>query len=182
MYGKTDVPVLDGGYPAWKAAGHDTDMSLTSGKGDQQGNFTAKMRRGGWAASMDHICRAKNDKEIQLWDTREPDDWSGEKKKGNAKRADRIPWATFQSWKEYRGKIDDKPTGFKTTAEIQKVIDKFKLDPANDQIFYCQSGVRTTTGIFTLYLMGWDLDRLQNYDGSWLERSFHERNPIASGE
>jgi thiosulfate/3-mercaptopyruvate sulfurtransferase len=182
MYGKTDVRVLDGGYPAWRAAGHDTDMSLTSDKGDQQGNFTAKMRRGGWAASMDDICRAKNDKEIQLWDTRELDEWSGEKKKGNAKRAGRIPWATFQSWKEYRVKIDDKPTGFKTTAGIQKVIDKFKLDPAKDQIFYCQSGVRTTTGIFALYLMGWDLDRLHNYDGSWLERSFHERNPIASGE
>jgi thiosulfate/3-mercaptopyruvate sulfurtransferase len=182
MYGKTDVRVLDGGYPAWKAAGYDTDMSLTSNKPDKQGNFTAQPRRPGWVASMDDVWRAKTDESIQLWDTREPDEWTGSKKKGNAARAGRIPWSTFQSWKEYRVKIDDKPTGFKTAAEIQKVIDKFGMDPSKDQIFYCQSGVRTTTGIFALYLMGWDPDHLMNYDGSWLEWSYHEANPVATGE
>ena len=50
-----------------------------------------------------------------------------------------------------------------------------------DQVFYCQSGVRTTTHIFSLYLMGWDLDRLHNYDGSWIEWSYYEQNPIKSG-
>ncbi len=29
--------------------------------------------------------------------------------------------------------------------------------------------------------MGWDVDRLHNYDGSWLEWSYHEQNPIATG-
>ena len=88
---------------------------------------------------------------------------AAEKYKG-FERAGRVPWASFQSWKEYRVNVDDRPTGFKTAAEIQKVIENFNMNPDKDQIFYCQSGVRTTTAIFMLYLMGWDPDRLKNYD------------------
>jgi thiosulfate/3-mercaptopyruvate sulfurtransferase len=183
LYGKEDVRVLDGGYYAWKMAGYDTDTALLGTKDVKPGNFVAKPRRNGWVASMDDVWRAKTSDQIQVWDTREPNEWDGSTKKGNAKRAGRIPWAEFQSWKEFRTKPDgEHPTGFKTAAEIQKVIDKFKMDEGKDQIFYCQSGVRTTTGIFALYLMGWDIDRLHNYDGSWLEWSFHEGNPIASGK
>lgn len=147
----------------------DTDRSLTSGKGDKKGNFASKHRRPGWVASMDDLWRALTSKDIQLWDAREPAEWTGSEKKGNAKRAGRVPWASFQSWKEFRVNVDDRPTGFKTAAEIQKVIENFNMNPDKDQIFYCQSGVRTTTAIFMLYLMGWDPDRLKNYDGSWLE-------------
>lgn len=181
LYGKTDVRVLDGGYPAWKAAGHDTDMSLTRGKADRRGDFVAELPRRGWNASMDDVWRARTSQDIQLWDTREPDEWSGATTVGDATRAGRIPWANFQSWQEYRVAIDDKPTGFKTAPETQAVIDEFAMSPDKDQIFYCQSGVRTTTAIFTLYLMGWDPDRLHNYDGSWLEWSYNEDNPIVVG-
>ncbi len=175
-FGKTDVRVLDGGMPAWKEAGYDTDIFAPDAP--KPGNFVASMPKGGWIAQMSDIWRGKTDADVQLWDTREKDEWSGAKKKGNAKRAGRIPWAEFQSWKEFRVKVGDKPTGFKNAAEIQKVIDSFKMDKNKDQIFYCQSGVRTTTGIFALYLMGWDLDRLHNYDGSWLEWSYHADNPL----
>ena len=41
--------------------------------------------------------------------------------------------------------------------------------------------MRTTTHIFALYLMGWDLDRLLNYDGSWIEWSYYEQNPVEAG-
>ena len=182
LYGKTDVRVLDGGYRAWKAAGYDTDMSLTRSRGGNKGSLLAEQPRPGWIASMEDVRRAQTSEDIQLWDTREPDEWSGAAKKGIARRAGRIPWATFQSWQEYRLTIDEKPAGFKTAAEIQAVIDKFAMNPGKDQIFYCHSGVRTTSAIFTLYLMGWDPDRLHNYDGSWLEWSYHEDNPISTGQ
>ena len=50
LYGKTDVRVLDGGYPAWKAAGYGVDMSPSRGTGAGTGHFVAKERgvfRGG---------------------------------------------------------------------------------------------------------------------------------------
>jgi len=182
LYGKTDVRVLDGGYPAWKAAGHGRDMSLTRAKGGKTGNFVARQRPSGWLASMDDVRRARTLKEIRVWDAREPAEWSGAEKKGNARRAGRIPWAAFQSWKDYRVEVDGKPTGFKSAPEIQQVIDRFRMDPRDQHIFYCQSGVRSTTAVFALYLMGWDPDRLYNYEGSWLEWSYHEGNPVLTGQ
>jgi thiosulfate/3-mercaptopyruvate sulfurtransferase len=182
LYGKTDVRVLDGGYPAWKAAGYDTDLSLTRGSADRRGNFVAESPRQGWKADMDDVWQAQASEDIQLWDTREPEEWSGARTVGNARRGGRVPWANFQNWREYRVALDDTPLSFKTAPEIQAVIDEFGMSPDKDQIFYCQSGVRTTTAIFTLYLMGWDPDRLHNYDGSWLEWSYDEDNPIAVGE
>jgi thiosulfate/3-mercaptopyruvate sulfurtransferase len=182
LYGKTDVRVLDGGYAAWKTAGHPGDLSLTRGSADRRGDFVAKPRRSGWVAQMADVWRAQTSKDVQVWDNREPAEWSGAEKKGNARRAGRIPWAVFQSWKEYRLQVDGKPVGFKPAAEIQQVIDKFKMDRGKEHIFYCHSGVRSTTPVFVLYLMGWDVDRLHNYDGSWLEWSYHEQNPIATGQ
>ena len=182
LYGKTDVRVLDGGYFGWKEAGYDTDMGGSPDR-PNDGTFTATSRLNGWTANMGDIYMAKTDETIQLWDTRGTEEWTGEKRKGASKRAGRIPWSNaLQSWKEFRTKIDDHPTAFKTAAEIQQVIDKFGIDPTKDQIFYCQSGVRTTTNIFALYLMGWDTALLHNYDGSWLEWAYFEENPIATGE
>ncbi len=131
---------------------------------------------------MADVWRAQTSKDVQVWDNREPAEWSGVEKKGNARRAGRIPWAVFQSWKEYRLEVDGNPAGFKPAVEIQQVIDKFQMDRGKEQIFYCHSGVRSTTPVFVLYLMGWDVDRLHNYDGSWLEWSYHEQNPIATGQ
>ena len=182
LYGKTDVRVLDGGYAGWKAAGYEADTSLSRGKGEGTGNFMAKERRSGWVAEMDDVRRGQTSKRVRVWDTREPEEWSGAHKKANARRAGRVPWAAFQSWKEYRQEVDGKPAGFKTAAEVQQVIDKFKMDRRDDNIFYCHSGVRSTTGVFVLYIMGWDPDRLRNYDGSWLEWSYYEGNPILTGQ
>jgi thiosulfate/3-mercaptopyruvate sulfurtransferase len=183
LYGKTDVRILDGGYEAWKAAGYDTEMGGGLDKGTKMGNFTAKPRVGGMVWSMDDIWRAKTDDHIQVWDTREPDEWSGAKLKKGAFRKGRIPWSTFLSWKDFRKKVNDKtPTEFRTAEEIAKVIKDNGIDMNKEQVFYCQSGVRTTTHIFSLYLMGWDMAKLHNYDGSWIEWSFHEKNPLVVDE
>jgi thiosulfate/3-mercaptopyruvate sulfurtransferase len=181
MYGKTDVRVLDGGYQGWKAVGYDTDMALTSPKAKRVGTFTAKPRNEFLVASMEDVWRAKTDPEIQLWDTREGDEWSGEKLKKGAFRKGRIPWAEFFNWKEFKEPAADgekNPTLFKNASAMKQVVKKHGMDPGKKQIFYCQSGVRTTTHMFSLYLLGWDPEMLANYDGSWIEWSFHEKNPI----
>ncbi len=182
LYGKTDLRVLDGGYPAWKAIRPGTDTPCARAKGRKTGDFVAKQRGSGWLAGMDDVRRGEARKRVHVWDTREPEEWSGAEKKGSARRAGRVPWATFQSWKEYRVEVDGKPTGFKSAPEIRQVIDRFKMDPRDEHIFYCQSGVRSTTAVFALWLMGWDPDRLYNYEGSWLEWSYHESNPVLTGE
>jgi thiosulfate/3-mercaptopyruvate sulfurtransferase len=77
MYGKTDVRILDGGYEAWKAADYDTEMGGGVDKGTKEGNFTAKAATPGMVWEMNKIAEAKECETTQLWDTREPDEWSG---------------------------------------------------------------------------------------------------------
>jgi thiosulfate/3-mercaptopyruvate sulfurtransferase len=181
LYGKTDTRVLDGGYPAWNAVFPGPAPAPARGRGEKTGNFVARQRRSGWRAGMEDVRRAEARPRVRVWDTREPEEWSGTEKKGGARRAGRVPWAAFQSWKEYRVEVGGKPTGFKSAPEIRQVIERFKMDPRDEQIFYCHSGVRSTTAIFALWLLGWDPDRLYNYEGSWLEWSYHESNPVLTG-
>jgi thiosulfate/3-mercaptopyruvate sulfurtransferase len=182
LYGKTDVRVLDGGYPSWKGMFPGTDAPGARAKGGKTGNFVARQRGSGWLADMDDVRRGEAGKRVRVWDAREPSEWSGAEKRGTAHRAGRVPWAAFQSWKEYRVEVDGQPTAFKSAQEIRQVIDRFNMDPRDQHIFYCQSGVRSATAVFALWLMGWDPDRIYNYEGSWLEWSYHDSNPVLTGQ
>ncbi len=182
LYGKTDCRVLDGGYQAWKKAGYDTDI-LAPDLPKEPGNFTAKLAMPGWSVSVTTIWRCKTSKDYQLWDTRGNKEWTGAKLKKGAYAKGRIPWAKHLDWPEFKKPVEEggKPTEFKTAAEIAKVIAKYGMDKNKHQVFYCQSGVRTTTEIFALYLMGWDPGLLHNYDGSWIEWSYYHKNLPDSG-
>jgi thiosulfate/3-mercaptopyruvate sulfurtransferase len=177
LYGKT-ARVLDGGFQAWKAAGYDTDTLAPSGPA--AGNFTAKAPNPRLTAVMADVAAAQKDANIQVFDTREKPEWAGEELKKGAFRKGRIPWATFFNWKEFKKPVaeGEKFTEFKPAAEATQVLAKFGVDKAKDQIFYCQSAVRTTTHIFVMYMLGYDMNKVRNYDGSWIEWSFHETNPV----
>ncbi|HZD54956.1 MAG TPA: hypothetical protein VE080_01755, partial [Candidatus Aquicultoraceae bacterium] len=60
-------------------------------------------------------------------------------------------------------------------------LQKLGFDPGKDQYFYCQSGVRTTQVLFALYLSGWELSKLHNYDSSWIGWSKDEGLPLEAG-
>ncbi len=182
LYGKTDCRVLDGGYPAWKAEGYDTDI-LAPDLPKDPGDFSATTALNGWWVSMSTIWRSKTDKDYQLWDTRGDSEWTGKKLKKGAYAKGRIPWAKHCDWPAFKKPVKEggNDTEFKTAAEIAKVIEEYGFDRSKQQIFYCQSGVRTTTEMFALYLMGWDPAQLHNYDGSWIEWSYFHKNLPESG-
>lgn len=177
LYGKSDTRVLDGGFQAWKQAGYKTNFFAPSRQ--KPGNFTAALPIPGWSVSMNEVWLCKSDRDCQLWDTREKDEWTGEKLMWGAYRKGRIPWAKFLNWSEFKRPTVDggNPAEFKSAAEIQKVIEENGLDREKHQIFYCQVGVRSAVNMFALYLLGWDPARLHNYDGSWAEWSYYDQNP-----
>ncbi|MEK6695705.1 MAG: hypothetical protein AABY98_00945 [Candidatus Deferrimicrobiota bacterium] len=47
--------------------------------------------------------------------------------------------------------------------------------------YYGKSGVRSTQGLFALYLSGWPLEKLHNYDSSWIGWSKDDRLPLEAG-
>jgi thiosulfate/3-mercaptopyruvate sulfurtransferase len=175
-HGKNDVRVLNGGLQAWRSTGLPIERGPI-GQLRRPGNFTAQAGLGFVIASTELVRDSQSNPNLRLWDTREPEEWSGAKRKWGAKRAGRIPWSTFLSWKTFRHS-DSERTTFRSAEAISAAIECHGLDPAQRHIFYCQSGVRTTTAIFALYLMGWDPAHLINYCGSWIEWSRDPANPI----
>jgi len=170
-YGKTDVQVLDGGLQAWRAAGLPLAWgcpAATGGRGE--GTFTARAHAGLPVAEISLVLEARRDPGIQLWDTRDEAEWSGRRRLRGARRAGRIPWANHLDWRLFRHGARHH-TRFRAREELVAVCERHGLDPARRQIFYCQSGVRTTAVIFALHRLGWDPQQLFNYDGSWREWS-----------
>ena len=176
-HGKTDVRVLNGGLQAWRSAGLAIKRGPT-GQPRRPGTFIARGGLGFGIAGTQLVRSAESSAGLRIWDTREPEEWSGAKRKWGAKRAGRIPWGTFLSWKAFRHSGSE-GSAFRSAEAISSAIACHGLDPAQRHIFYCQSGVRTTTAIFALYLMGWDPAHLLNYCGSWIEWSRDPANPIA---
>ena len=190
LYGKTDVRVLDGGLGAWEAAGFPTEHgqaprapSTVSGPrgGSSRGFVAAEPGRAGAAvATMEEVRAASQPGgSAQPWDDdRGTGEWTGVVQLGAASRAGRIPGARRARWQDFR--VLPQGGQFVSAAAARAAVAALGMDRGRPQIFYCQSGVRTTQLIFVLYLLGWDTAKLRNYDGSWLEWSYYTQNPIVT--
>ena len=171
-YGKTDVRVLDGGIKAWKNAGYSTDL-VAGGKAARPGTWVAKLTYPAMRVDTPEILALKDRTDAQLWDVREDKEFCGTRAKKGAFRAGRIPWGVQADWVIV--KMKDNDAEWLTAAEVQKTIEKLGFDQGKQQYFYCQSGVRTTQMISTLYALGWPMEKLHNYDGSWIGWSMDEQ-------
>jgi len=177
-YGKTDVRILDGGINAWTRAGYGTDM-VTGGKATRQGTWVAKVSYPTLRVDTPEILGTKDRADVQLWDVRGDSEFCGNEIKQGAHRAGRIPWAVQADYVLVKTKENE--SEWLPAAEVQKTVEKLGMDRNKPQYFYCQSGVRCTNWISTLYAMGWPLEKLHNYDGSWIVWSLDEKLPIEKG-
>ncbi len=169
LYGKSDVRMLDGGLTAWKEAGHDVER----GRGrsaPKTGNFVATPAVAGWTANMADVAQGRSHPGTRVWDARDAREWNGSVRVGGLP-AGRIAWARYIGWRAFRRVDQGRPSEFRTAAEVDALLRQAGFEPGHDHIFYCHSGVRAATPLFTLYLMGFPVERLHLYDGSWMEWS-----------
>lgn len=152
-YGKSGVRILDGGIQAWKAAGFPVEILPPAAK-PKPGNFVAAVTHPGLRVDTSDIVALHDHPTAQLWDTRSLKEFTGEEQKRGAYSAGRIPGSRHSEWVLFKKK---------------------------DQYFYCQSGVRSTQGLFALYLAGWPLEKLHNYDSSWIGWSKDDSLPMEAG-
>ena len=169
LYGKPDVRVLDGGLDAWKDAGYAIERGPGRSAG-RTGNFVAAPALAAWTAGMADVYQGRSNAGTQVWDAREIVEWDGSKRIGGLP-AGRIDWAQYIGWKDFRRSAEGRPSEFRTAAEIDALLTQSGFEPGHDHIFYCHSGVRAATPLFALYLMGFPVERLHLYDGSWIEWS-----------
>lgn len=177
-YGKTDVRILDGGIKAWTRAGYATDL-VAGGTAARPGIWVAKVTYPRLRVDTPEILALKDRADGQLWDVREDKEFCGNSIKEGAFRAGRIPWGVQADYVLVKTKANE--SEWRPAAEVQKTMEKLGFDSNKQQYFYCQSGVRCTSWISTLYALGWPMEKLHNYDGSWIAWSKDEKLPIEKG-
>jgi len=171
--------LLDGGIEAWKARGYPTQ--LTSPR-IMRASFKlpAAAQVKSLLATLEEVKEAIHDPHKVILDDRSRKQYLGEEREEGTARAGHIPGAVWVEWKETR-----MPEGFfkgywQPAEEIRKIYADQGITPDKDIYIYSRAGLRATHSLAALYLVGYPLEKLHLYAGSWMEWS-RSQEPIATG-
>jgi thiosulfate/3-mercaptopyruvate sulfurtransferase len=157
---------------------YSTDL-LAPSQSAHIGNFTAKVTLPSLRVETPDMIAAQGSSAPQIWDNRDIKEFTGEELKKGAYRAGRIPGSNHSDWAQFKKK--DNQAEWLPATEVTVLLSKLGYDRSREQYFYCQSGVRSTQALFALYLAGWPLEKLHNYDSSWIGWSKDKSLPLLTG-
>jgi thiosulfate/3-mercaptopyruvate sulfurtransferase len=170
------MKLLGDGIDGWKARGYPTEVVPPKG-GETIFTFP-KETRGVQTilCTLSDVKSALNKTDKVVLDVRSKEEFFGKEIKNGAARPGRIPGVTWIEWKEVLVGTDPHKNYWKPAEEIKKLYSAKGITPEKDVYLYCHSGVRSAHNLVSLYLVGYPLEKLHNYDGSWIEWSRTEEN------
>lgn len=172
IMGAKNVFILDGGMPAWKAAGYDVTAQTPTPKAKIfNATFDAKAVR-----SKQDVLAIIDSKSAQLVDSRPADRFSGASpeprpglRSGHIPGAKSIPFSAFSD----AGKLKD-------LNALKALFENRNLDITAPIVASCGSGV--SAALVDLALTSLDAPHHAVYDGSWAEWGLPGETPVATGE
>jgi thiosulfate/3-mercaptopyruvate sulfurtransferase len=169
-YGHENVALLDGGWTKWALENRPADAAVPAAARAvfRVGAGTVKV------ATADEVKAAINKPGVKLVDARTRAEIDG-KDLRNIKRGGYIESSVPIYWEDT---LDPTTRAFKSPAAIATLYRERGIQPADDVITYCQIGMRASHDLFTLALIGHDLNKLRNYYGSWEEWGNRADTPI----
>ncbi len=176
LYGHPNVALMDGGLQSWMRADLPITHDLPNTPETTHYSFTVKENLNSLAL-LEDTQQALNNPNVRILDTRSLVEFRGDKRSKGAFRAGHIPGAQLL---EHTQSLNQDMT-FKTADELKVVFDNAGIDKNTQVIAYCQSGVRSAHTRFVMAeLLGYD--NIKNYDGSWIEWSWHQNLPIETSK
>jgi thiosulfate/3-mercaptopyruvate sulfurtransferase len=169
-FGHAHVSLLDGGWPAWRAAGYPIEAG---GAAIPPGLFTA-VPHPELVVDAAAVERLRRDPRTLLLDARATERYEGRVEPIDP-QAGHIPGARSAP---YAGNLRDDGT-MKSAAELRDRYLALGADAAEQIVCYCGSGVTAAHTLFALHLAG-RIDALL-YEGSWSDWSSDRARPIATG-
>jgi|ERR1700674_464098 len=165
------VSILDGGLPAWRAAGKTVS---TETKQPAKGSITPSPRKE-IVADAAWVSGHLNQPGVAIIDARTKEFYTGSQSDGSP-RSGHIPGAANLS---YLNVVDEKSNQFKSPDALSALFRAAGLKPGNLMVSYCHIGQRATVLYFTAKMLGYDA---KMYDGSWEDWSNRKDLPIVQGE
>ena len=168
------VHVLNGGLPAWRAAGGAVESVTSSAEATPaatpQGSpvvSAAPGPRSDALATLADVQAALDDPGVVFVDARTPEEYA----------AGHIPGAVNINYP--RNAAPDPPHVWLPPDALLAMYAEAGATPDKRVIPYCTTGVRSSVTYFTLYVLGYDNVRL--FTGSWAEWSRHPELPVTRG-
>jgi thiosulfate/3-mercaptopyruvate sulfurtransferase len=164
--GHPSVRLLDGGFNAWSAGGHEiTREAAAPPQSDWTGTRHAEI-----IATWREVRFALGRTDSVILDTRSDGEYCGSTVR--AKRGGAIPGAVHIEWT--RNLASD--GRFKPAAELRRMYEDAGVTPDRTVIAYCQGGYRAAHSYLALRLLGYP--RVKNYVGSWKEWGDRDDLPV----
>ena len=169
-FGGQQAKAYHDGIDGWKAAG----LPLIKERTSLPPVSVALIEQPQLMVTNEEILKLYNDSNLQIVDTRTPDEYSGKDVRairgGHIPNAINIPFE--ENWQDPATAIklskklvsDNRGMALKSKLDLKKLYSK--LDPNKETVVYCQSGVRASETTAVLKDLGFKNVRV--YDSSWL--------------
>jgi thiosulfate/3-mercaptopyruvate sulfurtransferase len=165
-FGHPTVRMLDGGFTAWTATGHD----VTRDAGPPPKSEWKGEKRPETLATWREVHAALGNHGTVILDTRSDGEYHGTTVR--AKRGGAIPGAVHLEWTKNLTPDGD----FKPADELRAMYEGAGVTPDKEVITYCQGGYRAAHSYIALRLLGYP--RVRTYVGSWKEWGDRDHLPI----
>jgi thiosulfate/3-mercaptopyruvate sulfurtransferase len=170
-FGLDGAAVLDGGLPAWEAAGGTLSTDEPTVVSGAPLELVPRSELVVDAAAVDELRQSANARVI---DSRALDRYRGDREPIDP-RAGHIPGAVHGAFAD--NLVDAR---FRGTDELRERFAALGAFDADRVVFYCGSGVTACHNVLALTLAG--RDDAQLYEGSWSDWSSDPSRPVATGD
>jgi thiosulfate/3-mercaptopyruvate sulfurtransferase len=169
-FGGKQAQIYHDGIDAWKSAG----LPLQKERASLPVVSVTLMPQSQLVVSNEEMLKMAQSKSVQIIDARTPDEFSGKDVRairgGHIPNAINIPYE--DNWQDPATAVklskklvaDNSGMSLKSEADLKKLYSG--LDPNQDTVVYCQSGVRAAETATVLKSLGFK--KVKVYDSSWL--------------
>ena len=171
-YGHEKASVLNGGWRRWVA--EKRPIAFGEEPPPERAQFAARPNEELIARLTDVRSRVEAG-DAQILDVRPRSWWEGSANPYANRRVGHIPGAA--NLDSGAVLLHEPPYTFKRADEIEELLrEAGGLTPQRETIVHCQAGIRTTTGVFALALLGWD--NVLAYDAAMAEWANLDDTPL----